>query len=190
MHIHTSVMGKDGNIFNDADGKETAAFTNYIGGLQRFLPGVIPMIAPYVNSYRRFTGGGSAPTNLEWGRDNRTTGLRVPVSEPGARRIENRIAGMDCNPYLAIAASLACGLKGLLEETRPRRQFKGEFDEDKYTLPRGLLEALETFDTANKVDDILGPEFCTVFSAIKRLEIEEFHQVISPWEREHLLTNV
>ena len=68
------------------------------------MPTVVCMLAPYVNSYRRFVPNASAPINLEWGPDNRTTGLRVPISEPHARRIENRVTGMDCNPYLAIAA--------------------------------------------------------------------------------------
>ncbi len=73
------------------------------------------MLAPYVNSYRRYVRDHAAPINLKWGRDNRTTGIRVPISDPQARRVENRLAGMDVNPYLGIAASLACGYLGLVE---------------------------------------------------------------------------
>ncbi len=114
MHIHQSVIDtKTGkNIFSNADGSETEAFLHCIAGLQTHLPAVIALLAPYVNSYRRYVPDFAAPINLEWGRDNRTTGLRVPISGPEARRIENRLAGMDCNPYLGLAASLACAYLG------------------------------------------------------------------------------
>ena len=71
------------------------------------------MFAPYVNSYRRLTQAASAPVNNKWGYDNRTTAFRVPRSDPSARRVENRIPSSDANPYLALAASLACGLIGM-----------------------------------------------------------------------------
>ena len=110
MHIHHSVVDKNGqNIFSDGD-TATPAFGHFISGLQRHLPSAVALIAPYVNSYRRYVPDFAAPINLEWGRDNRTTGIRVPVSDPASRRVENRLPGMDCNPYLGIAASLACGL--------------------------------------------------------------------------------
>jgi hypothetical protein len=83
--------------------------------MQNHLPAAVALLAPYVNSYRRYVPDFAAPINLEWGRDNRTTGLRVPISGPEARRVENRLAGMDCNPYLGLAASLACGYLGLIE---------------------------------------------------------------------------
>ncbi len=67
---------------------------------------------PNVNSYRRLTRYLSAPINVHWGYDNRTAGLRVPMSDPEARRVENRVGGADANPYIAIAASLACGFLG------------------------------------------------------------------------------
>ena len=115
MHIHQSVVdAKTGrNIFTDDKGAPTDAFYSFLAGQQRHIPTVVCMLAPYVNSYRRYVPSGSAPINLEWGPDNRTTGLRVPISEPHARRIENRVVGMDCNPYLALAASLACGYLGM-----------------------------------------------------------------------------
>src|SRR5690606_883807 len=115
MHIHHSVIDmKTGlNIFNGPDDQPTDPFRSLIAGLQHHVPTVVCMFAPYVNSYRRFVPGGAAPINLEWGPDNRTTGLRVPISAPAARRVENRVVGMDCNPYLALAASLACGYLGM-----------------------------------------------------------------------------
>jgi glutamine synthetase len=120
MHVHHSIVDTTGqNIFSNDDGGESAAFLHFIGGMQRHLPSVIALLAPYVNSYRRYVRDFAAPINLEWGRDNRTTGLRVPVSDAASRRVENRLPGMDCNPYLGIAASLACGYLGLVEGDRP-----------------------------------------------------------------------
>ena len=89
--------------------------------MQKYLPAAMPLMAPYVNSYRRLLAGEDLPTNLAWGVDNRTVGLRVPQSRPDNRRIENRIPGADANPYLAIAASLAAVYLGIHQEIRARR---------------------------------------------------------------------
>ncbi len=192
MHIHQSVeeIATGRNIFNDEKDRETPAFHNYVGGLQKWMPQVICMLAPYVNSYRRYVASGSAPINLEWAADNRTTGLRIPISSPAARRIENRIVGMDCNPYLAMAATLACGYLGLKKGHKPRKAVKGEAYDRDYSLPRSLLEAIEQFDLDSEIARLLGQEFCTVYTSLKRHEAESFLAVISPWEREHLLLNV
>ncbi len=191
MHIHHSVVDAEGrNIFSGPQGGETDAFFHFIGGLQEYLPSVIAVIAPYVNSYRRYVPDHSAPINLEWGRDNRTTGIRVPISDPDARRIENRLAGMDSNPYLCIAASLACGYLGMMNEVRPDKRFQGDAYEAEEAIPQGLFSALDLFDEATEMHDTLGPEFARVYSIVKRAEYNEFLQVISPWEREHLLLNV
>ncbi|MDF0597038.1 glutamine synthetase family protein [Psychromarinibacter halotolerans] len=192
MHIHHSVVdAKTGqNIFSNPDGSETPAFRHFIGGMQRHLPSVIAVMAPYVNSYRRYVRDHAAPINLEWASDNRTTGIRVPVSGPTARRVENRIAGMDCNPYLGIAASLACGYLGLVEQIEPRPAFAGNAYDLEPALPDGLGVALDQFAGAEAIREVLHPEFSRIYEAVKQVEYQEFLQVISPWEREHLLLNV
>ncbi len=191
MHIHHSVMDAKGrNIFAGPHRGETDAFFQFIGGLQEHLPAAIALLAPYVNSFRRYVKDHSAPINLEWGRDNRTTGIRVPVSDADSRRIENRLAGMDCNPYIGIAASLACGYLGLRDEIRPDKRYHGDAYEAEDEIPRGVYAALDLFDASTALQEVLGPEFCRVYSAVKRAEYDEFLQVISPWEREHLLLNV
>jgi glutamine synthetase len=154
------------------------------------MPAAIALIAPYVNSYRRYVRNHAAPINLEWGRDNRTTGLRVPVSQPEARRIENRLPGMDVNPYLGLAASLACGLLGLREAVPPRPEFLGDAYSSGEDIPRSLYDALDLFRQADDMQDVLGADFARVYIAVKENENKEFLQVISPWEREHLLLNV
>jgi glutamine synthetase len=191
MHVHHSILDKDGNnIFTGPNDEETDAFFHFIGGLQKHMPSVIAVMAPYVNSYRRYVKDHAAPINLSWARDNRTTGLRVPLSSPAARRVENRIAGMDCNPYLCIAASLACGYLGMKNATKPDARFEGDAYEGDGELPKGLDAALKLFDENTEMHDVLGPDFARVYSIVKRAEYEEFLQVISPWEREHLLLNV
>ena len=191
MHLHHSVLDAKGrNIFAGKGEGETDAFYHFIGGLQEHLPSVIAVMAPYVNSFRRYVPDHSAPINLEWGRDNRTTGIRVPVSSARSRRIENRLAGMDCNPYLCIAASLACGYLGMKKEIRPDKRFRGDAYTGEEEIPQGLYAALELFDNAPDIHDVMGPDFARVYSIVKRAEYNEFLQVISPWEREHLLLNV
>lgn len=192
MHIHHSILDIETgeNIFSGPQGGETDAFYHFIAGLQNHLPSGLAVMAPYVNSYRRYVKDHAAPINLEWARDNRTTGIRIPLSGPAARRVENRIAGMDCNPYLGIALSLACGYLGLIQEERPRKQFKGDAYEGEGDIPQVMGQALDLFDEATALHEVLGPEFARVYSIVKRAEYEEFLQVISPWEREHLLMNV
>ncbi|MBV7410274.1 glutamine synthetase family protein [Maritimibacter sp. DP1N21-5] len=192
MHIHHSVTdietGK--NIFAGPAGGDTDAFFHFIGGLQKYLPSVIAVLAPYVNSYRRYVRGTAAPINLEWGRDNRTTGIRIPLSSPAARRVENRLTGMDANPYLAFAASLAAGYIGMTQAVRAEAQFRGDAYETDESIPRDFGTALDLFDEAKEMHAVLGEEFARVYSIVKRTEYEEFLGVISPWEREHLLLNV
>ncbi|MFK7743587.1 MAG: glutamine synthetase family protein [Roseobacter sp.] len=192
MHIHHSILDtKTGqNVFSTADGSETALFMNFIAGLQNHMPSALAVIAPYVNSYRRYVKDHAAPINLNWARDNRTTGIRVPLSSPAARRVENRLAGMDCNPYLGIAASLACGYLGMINAETPQEEFKGDAYDGDGDIPRVLGSALDLFEGATALHDVLGPEFARVYSIVKRAEYDEFLAVISPWEREHLLLNV
>ncbi|WP_112874340.1 glutamine synthetase family protein [Paracoccus endophyticus] len=192
MHIHHSVVSSQtgDNIFSDPEGRETPAFLHFIAGMQRHLPAAVALLAPYVNSYRRYVPDFAAPINLEWGRDNRTTGLRVPISDPSGRRVENRLAGMDCNPYLGFAASLATGYLGLMEGENPRAECLGDAYMAEDGLPLNLGDALDEMVESEPMREVLGTEFVAVYESVKRNEYKEFLQVISPWEREHLLLNV
>ena len=191
MHVHVSVMDQETglNIFSDEEGEATDRFNYAIGGMQRYLSAAMPLMAPYVNSYRRLLSGEDSPTNLAWGVDNRTVGLRVPRSAPQQRRIENRVPGADANPYLAIAATLAAVYLGLSNETRARRE-QTKSAEDVTTIPRNLDAALDKLEKETALHEVLGEEFVKVFLEIKRAEGEAYLQVISPWEREYLLLNV
>lgn len=192
MHWHLSlVSAADGNnVFSLPDGAESATFRHFIGGLQACLPSVALLLAPYVNSYRRFTRYMAAPINLQWGYDNRTVGLRVPETGPQDRRVENRVAGSDVNPYLAIAAALACGYLGLRDRLEPSPPETGNAYRLPFALPRTLNESLELLEGSEPIRSLLGERFVQVYAAIKREEQERFFEVISPWEREFLLLNV
>jgi glutamine synthetase len=192
MHIHQSVVAKSdgGAIFTDAAGEPTKAFFQFLAGQQKYLPAATCMIAPYVNSYRRLVRGHSAPVNVAWGYDNRTTGLRIPPSSPANRRVENRVPSSDANPYLAMAASLACGWLGLTQRLTPSEPTHGAARGDEFDLPVGLLEAVGLFEDCEPLAEVLGRHFVTTFAAVKRAEFATFMRVISPWEREFLLLNV
>ncbi|GAA5265361.1 MAG: glutamine synthetase family protein [Acidiphilium sp.] len=192
MHIHQSVVDATTgvNLFADAQGQPSALFRAYIGGLQKYVPAIMPIFAPNVNSYRRLTRYSNAPINLQWGHDNRTCGLRVPFGEPSAMRVENRVPGADANPYLAFAASLACGYLGMVEALEPTEPFRGSAYSQPYSLPRELSQALDRMAQNQPLTAILGAKLIEVFVAVKRLEYETYLRVISSWEREHLLLNV
>src|SRR3954471_19887511 len=136
MHVHLSLtdVTNGANLFATEKGEDTPLFHAYIAGLQKYLPAAMPLLAPNVNSYRRLLRHSDAPINVQWGRDNRTTGLRVPVSSAASRRVENRVAGADANPYLALAASLAAGYLGISEELEPSDPVEGSAYEMAHTL--------------------------------------------------------
>jgi glutamine synthetase len=191
MHIHQSIVDADGqNIFSKADGSASDKFFHYIAGLQKYIPPAMALVAPYVNSYRRLAKYTAAPINIEWGYDNRTVGIRSPISGPEARRVENRVIGSDANPYIAMAMTLACGYLGMKQKLKPTDEMKGDAYGSPFALPRSLGEALDWMKNEPALADVLGKEFITVYAEVKEIEYAEFMKVISPWEREHLLLHV
>jgi glutamine synthetase len=192
MHVHQSVVDikTRQNVFSNKDGTPSQLFFAHIAGLQKFLPAAMALFAPNVNSYRRITRSQVAPINVQWGYDNRTAGLRVPVSPPESRRVENRVSGADANPYLAIAASLACGYLGMVNNLQPTDPISGSAHDLPFGLPRSLDAALRRLRESDELIQILGEPFVNAFTLVKEAEHEVFLQVISSWEREHLLLNV
>ncbi len=189
MHIHQSLVdaATGRNLFSDAAGSPTPRFMHYIAGLQKYVPCAMPMFAPYVNSYRRLSRHMSAPINLQWGHDNRTCGIRVPNSDPANRRIENRVPGVDVNPYLAMAATLACGWLGMRAQLQPSAPMTRSAWSLDYELPRHLEDAIERMRGCDAVAEVLGAPFVDAFCAVKELEYSTYNRVISSWERELLL---
>lgn len=192
MHIHQSVYDQktQQNLFSEEDGKPTALFLHHIGGLQRYTPDVMPMLAPNVNSYRRLQRYTDAPINLCWGWENRTAGLRIPESTAQARRVENRVPGADANPYLAIAASLVCGYLGMVEKIMPDEPIRTSAYQRPVTLPSYLPDSINQMSKSEPINKTLGELFVKVLTTVKSEEHAAYQSVISSWEREHLLLNV
>ena len=188
MHLHQSIVDASGqNIFSHPDGSESAQFRQFIGGLQTYIPDLMLIFAPFINSYRRFVEGSQAPVNLEWGIDNRTVGLRIPISDPAARRVENRIAGADANPYLVIAASLAAGLAGIEENSTPSEPIVGNGYAHAHDLARGFQAAHLQMLNSKTNRRMLGDKFVQGFASVKALEYQHFLHEISAWERRFLV---
>ena len=192
MHIHQSIVdsGTGKNIFVDDGGQHSPAFLSYIAGLQKYTPELISFYAPNVNSYRRLAPKITAPINLNWGFDNRTTAFRVPNASGQATRVENRFPGSDVNPYLAFAASLASGYLGMKANLTPDEPHLGTANESAVELPRSLEEALRPLRNSPEIEEVFGELFLRAYGAVKLDEFEEFNRVVSAWEREHLLLQV
>jgi len=192
LHIHQSVVStEDGsNVFSTPEGEPSELFYSFLGGLQKYIPESMLVLAPYVNSYRRFQTYSAAPVNLAWAIDNRTVGLRVPQSGAENRRIENRLAGSDVNPYLATAVTLACGYLGMVEGLQASEPVTGSAYDGERTLPWNIWFAIESLQTSAAMRATLGDRFVDLYCGLKKAEYAEFEHVITPWERELLLLNV
>jgi len=117
-------------------------------------------------------------------------GIRVPRSNAEARRVENRVIGADANPYVATAATLACGYLGITQRIEPTAESGGSAYHSQRELPRSLSDALQCLAASPELAAVLGERFVTVYRLVKELEYDEFMKVISSWEREHLLLHV
>ncbi|RUV73795.1 MAG: glutamine synthetase [Mesorhizobium sp.] len=191
MHLHMSVIDEAGNtLFAGRDEDDTEMFGHFIGGLQKYIPEVMPLFAPNVNSFRRIRPNHSAPANIEWSHDNRSCGLRVPAGGRAARRVENRLPGADSNPYLAMAGSLLCGYLGVEEKLSRSPEASGNAYRSKSTLPKTMEEALDRFAACSPVRELLGEDFFQTYLRVKSVELDLFQSVVTSWERDHLLLKV
>ena len=191
MHLHQSVVDSEGcNVFSQPDGSESRLFHGFIAGMQQYLAELMPLYCPSPNSYRRFVKNLAAPVNLSWGVDNRSVGLRVPLSVPQARRVENRLPGCDANPYLALAASLGAGLLGMEQGLQPAPAVTGNVflqeDDGGDSLPRTLDAALVRMQQGSAAANLFGAEFTRAYAAVKEVELASFHGEITAWERRYL----
>ncbi|TIQ38318.1 MAG: glutamine synthetase [Mesorhizobium sp.] len=191
MHLHMSIADESGEpLFAGKDGDDSAMFAQFIGGLQKYIPEIMPLFAPNVNSYRRIRPGHSAPANIEWSHDNRSCGLRVPMGGRAARRVENRLPGADANPYLAMAGSLIAGYLGIEEKLDRSAEALGNAYRSQSTLPKTMEEALDRFAACEPVRELLGEDFFQTYLRVKSVELDLFQTVVTSWERDHLLLKV
>ena len=147
------------------------------------MPEAMAIFAPSQNSYRRFQPDMFAPVNRRWGINNRSAGLRVPMSVEAARRVEHRVAGADANPYLTLAAVLAGLHLGLMKKIDPGPPAQGNVSrEPDLALPFSLEAALEKLEAETALGDYLGSETIAFYAETKRLEHQRFQKIISPAE--------
>ncbi|HTE61305.1 MAG TPA: glutamine synthetase family protein [Solirubrobacteraceae bacterium] len=191
FHLHVSADRDDDNAFadrNDPDGvsDELRRFT---AGVLAHAPALMAFVCPTINAYRRIVPDSLAPINISWGWDNRTSFVRIPAERGRATRAEIRIGDGSANPYLAIAATLFAGLRGLREELPLPPPVSG----DAYTqeaggaVPLSLEAALDALEADDYLRDAMGAAIVTPFVAMKRFEIERHRAWVSDWERDEYL---
>ncbi len=193
MHLHQSLYSKKNkkNIFFNKKNTISNLMKNYIGGLQKYTPNLMPIYAPNINSFRRLFATWDAPRNTKWGIGNRSCGFRIPSNEEINMRIESRIAGSDTNPYLVIAANLASGYLGIKNKLKCTVETKKSvFDDKKSSLPKNIEEGISMFEKDRDIAEIFNQKFIRTIAAIRRVEYQAYLKVISSWEREFLLLNV
>lgn len=194
-HIHLSLWQDDDNAFaGDEDlgpVKCSTVFRHFLGGWIKYAPEFMVFYAPTINSYKRFEDGSWAPTRLAWSYDNRTAGFRV-VGKGKSLRIECRIPGADCNPYLAFAASLASGLEGIARKIEPPAIFEGDIYAAQHLprVPYTLAEAIELFEQSEFVKKSLGQEVVEHYAHFYRSEQKAFDAFVTDWERQRYFERI
>ncbi len=184
MHVHMSVLDKLGkNIFVGTEARASDVLYHALGGIVQAMPDTMLTLAPHSNSYRRFAPGVHAPTYGDWGHDNRLAAVRVITADPAASRIEHRVAGADCNPYLAFASLLGTALDGIETKADPGPETFGHTRSSQAPrLPIAWSGAVDQFANSAHIAGIFGAEFQKYFTACKRQEISEFRRRISDVE--------
>jgi len=194
-HLHVSLWDGNENAFHgdeDLHGiKCSEIFKWFLGGWIKFAPDVMPFYAPTINSYKRYVAASWAPTKLAWSYDNRTAGFRV-VGKGKSLRIECRIPGADCNPYLAFAASLASGLRGIKDKIEPPAMFEGDVyaSESLPSVPTSLIEATQVFENSAFCKEAFGEEVVKHYSHFYKKEQEAYDRAVTDWERKRYFEQI
>ncbi|MFE3079238.1 glutamine synthetase family protein [Nocardia tengchongensis] len=182
-HIHISLRDASGQpVFADGDGPG-ALMRHFIAGQLDSLRELTYMLAPNINSYKRFQAGSFAPTALAWGRDNRTCALRV-VGHGPSLRLENRIPGGDVNPYLAVAAVIAAGLHGIDRQLPLEPEFHGNaYRSNRPRVPHTLREAAHLFGESKVAQQAFGADVVRHYRNAAQVELDAYDAAVTDWER-------
>jgi glutamine synthetase len=178
-HIHFSLADEEGSLFE----RDEQLFRSFLAGQLACLREMTLMLAPNVNSYKRYASTSFAPTAVAWGHDNRTCSLRVVGHGPG-RRFENRVGGADLNPYLALSAIIASGLHGLDAglELEPALEGNAYADAERPRVPGTLTEARELFATSDIAREAFGAEVVSHYLNAADVELGAFQSAVTDWE--------
>ena len=194
-HIHVSLWQNGQNAFAGTQKIGPVAgselFRWFLGGCITHAPDVMVFYAPTVNSYKRYADGSWAPTRLAWSYDNRTAGFRV-VGSGASLRIECRIPGADCNPYLAFAALLASGLEGIKNKIEPPAIFEGDIYAAAHLprVPYTLAEATDLFENSTFAKNTFGAEVVRHYAHFYRSEQAAFNKSVTDWERKRYFEQI
>ena len=194
-HLHISLFKDGRNAFQGREAFEGLACSNdfrwFLGGWMAHLPEMMVFYAPTINSYKRYQACSWAPTRPVWSYDNRTAGFRI-VGKGESLRIECRIPGSDCNPYLAFAASLASGLDGIENQIEPPPIYSGDvYSADHLPkVPASLQESLQLFENSSFVSERFGIEVQKHYSHFFRTEIMLFNNAVTDWERKRYFEQI
>ncbi|MFE7798038.1 glutamine synthetase family protein [Nocardia sp. NPDC057440] len=184
-HIHISLRGESGEPVFAGDGADgtSALMRHFIAGQLDCLREFTYLLAPNINSYKRFVPGSFAPTALAWARDNRTCALRV-VGAGASLRMENRVPGGDVNPYLAVAASIAAGLHGIERRLPLEPEFHGNaYRSQRPRVPHTLREAAELFGDSKVARSAFGDDVVDHYRNAAEVELDAFEAAVTDWER-------
>jgi len=187
-HLHLSLWRDGLNMFagDTAFGplKCSDAFRWFLGGWIARVPDVMVFYAPTVNSYKRYVDASWAPTRLAWSYDNRTAGFRV-VGHGSSLRIECRIPGADCNPYLAFAAALASGLDGIRSKTEPPDCFTGDMYAARHlpAVTTSLRDATDAFVASEFARRSFGDDVVDHYGHFFKTEYKAYSSAVTDWER-------
>ena len=186
-HIHFSLWRDGKNVFE----KGGELFRWFLGGWMAHVPEVMVFYAPTINSYKRYVDASWAPTRIAWSYDNRTAGFRV-VGDGQSLRIECRIPGADCNPYLAFAASLASGLDGIANRIEPPEAFNGDVYGAKSLqhVPHTLAQAVEQFAASEFTQRAFGKDVLEHYTHFFRTEAAAFDKAVTDWERKRYFERI
>ena len=192
-HCHVSFTDETGvnQFFDPADADGMSLLQKQaVAGLQQFLPELLVLLAPTINSYTRLVKGAWAPTASTWGVENRTAAVRVIPAGPSAQRVECRVGGADANPYLvaaAIAAAMLAGIEGEFEPMDPvvgnAYDVEDELPEGLH-FPSGLRQAAELFSQSGVARQYLGEEFVDHFAMSRLWESRERDRNLDSWQLE------
>ena len=184
-HIHQSLTSvvDDRCVFYE-DGVPSPLMMHYIGGMTTYIPELMSMIGPTINSYKRTVPGTWAPVNATWAEDNRTTAVRAIRGSAKSTRIELRLSAADMNPYLAMAASLAAGLEGIERGIEPKAATTNAYaaSSDCAALPCDLAAATAALRASAMARDWFGDDFVEHYAATREWEVRQYQRAVTDWE--------
>ena len=184
-HIHSSIWSLGGQPLCPGDGPYDTGpqFRAWMGGLLAHSRELSLCFAPFVNSYKRYQPGSWAPTAVVWSPDNRTCGLRL-VGHGAGMRVESRIPGADCNPYIAFAAVIAAGLDGIDRGLDCGDPFQGNgyTATDVERIPWNIVEAIEAFRSSELAVAAFGEDVHFHLLHTAEQEWRASNNVVTEWE--------